>query len=66
MVGSVRGRCLPVGAVLARACSFDALVGMNVDLGGVGLLVAEPEGDGHWLHPGVEEPHCCRVTEHMG
>ena len=38
---------------------------MEVDLGGAGVLVAEPEGDDGEVDAGLQEPHGARVTQHV-
>ncbi len=54
--GSVRGWCSVV-ATRARACSLMRHVGVQIGLGGAGVLVAEPERDDRGVDPGVQQRH---------
>ena len=48
--------------VLVRSF-FDGEVGVQVDLGGVGALVAEPERDHREIDVGVQQAHRGAVTQ---
>ena len=59
------GRCFRwCGAV--EGSLFDGHVGVQVDLCGFGLFVAEPERDHGGVDAGVEELHGRSVSEHVG
>jgi hypothetical protein len=45
---------------------FDGHVGVQVDLRGLDLLVAEPERDDRKVHPGVEQLHRRSVAQDVG
>src|ERR1700733_472781 len=49
-----------------RECLFfEGEVGMQVDLGGLHLLMTEPERDDRDVDTRVQEPHCGRVSQYM-
>ncbi len=49
----------------ARARSLRVEVGVEVDLGGVDLLVAEPERDDGGVDAGVQQPHGGGVAQRV-
>ena len=54
------------GSRQARACFFDFQVGIQVLVGRLGSLVAEPHGNYRQVHPRLKQVHCSRVPNRVG